>query len=640
MAICKMKHVTILCHQAQKDDILNTLQEYGGVEITQGAGASSLPAELDAKRSLLDQALRIAGEYKKKPSLVDMRIPKPALTAQALKEQVLGSDWESLAVAIVQTDKEMGALSQKQEALAAQRSQWAPWKDFALTNKQKESPGAYSFLPVTLSPQSLPVFEEALEEQLGNVVFLQTAYAHTAAEGLLLVFPKKHAKTLHALLTRFNASIFQLPQEQTVSQALKTLDKDEAALVKQREALLEKQRMHAQRICVLEYAQEYDDNLLLRKAQEPFLLQSSSSIAITGWLPAGQENGLSATLDLKLPADTFYLAFDDVRDDQIEDVPILLKNNRMFRSFENLTEMYSLPMYNETDPTPLVAPFYMLFFGMMVADVGYGLIMLLALGGARLFLKRNEEMLRKTDFFYYLSYPVMLWGFIYGSFFGLDLPFKLLSPTEDIVAVIVVSIALGWLHMLCGLAINAMTHFRQKDIWGGLSDGVTWLLFLIGMALVVLSQFVLKVQALFYIGVGMCMLAALGIVFIPMISDKSKFKGLAKGLYALYGVSSYVGDLVSYTRLMALGVAGASIALAFNTILGYLPLAVRITAGLFLAPALHGLNMFLALLGAYVHGMRLQFVEFFGKFFSGGGRKFEPFKPGNRHVTIKQETHQ
>lgn len=640
MAICKMKHVTILCHQAQKDDILSTLQEYGGVEITQDGGAPALPAEHDAKRTLLDQALHIAGGYRKKPSLADMRTPKPSLSALALKEQVMTSDWELLAVAIAQTDKALSALLQRHETLAAQRSHWIPWQDFTLTNRQRQAPGKYSFLPVSLSPQSVPGFEEALEAQLGDAVLIQTVYTHTAAAGLLLIFPQKYIKTLHALLTRFNASIFEPPENQTVSEALQMLGKEEQALVNQREALLEKQRVHAQRISVLEYAQEYDDNLLLRKAQEPFLLQSPSSIAVTGWLPAGQENGLAATLDTKLPAETFYLAFDDVREDQIEAVPILLKNNRIFRSFETLTEMYSMPMYNETDPTPLVAPFYMLFFGMMVADVGYGLIMLLALGGARLFLKHNEDMLRKTDFFYYLSYPVMLWGFIYGSFFGVDLPFRFISPTEDIVSVVIVSIALGWLHMLCGLVVNALTHFRQKDIWGGLSDGVAWLLFLVGMALVVLSQFVIKVQALFQIGVGMCILAALGIVFIPMISDRSKFKGLAKGLYALYGVSSYVGDLVSYTRLMALGVAGASIALAFNTILGYLPLIVRVTAGLFLAPALHALNMFLALLGAYVHGMRLQFVEFFGKFFSGGGRKFQPFGPSNHHVKIKQEPKQ
>jgi len=142
------------------------------------------------------------------------------------------------------------------------------------------------------------------------------------------------------------------------------------------------------------------------------------------------------------------------------------------------------------------------------------------------------------------------------------------------------------------------------------------------------------------VGAGLCVLAALGIVFIPMITNRSKMKGLAKGLYALYGVSSYVGDLVSYTRLMALGVAGASIAMAFNTILAYLPLLVRVTVGVLLAIALHGLNMFLSMLGAYVHGLRLQFVEFFSKFFSGGGRKFRPFGASNRHVTVKQETQQ
>lgn len=639
MAVCKMKHVTILCLQGQKDRILTTLQEFGGVEIVSGKSENAvIQPEQEEKQALLAQALRVAAEYQKKPSLLDQKNPKPSLTAAELERQVAGSGWETLAADFVQAQEELNALAQKQGSLQAERNRLLPWQSFSLTAGDRDASAAYSFAALSVSSQSLPGFLEELENRFGDSLYVETAHVQENAAGLLLIYPKKSEKALLSLLSRHNASWFEPLKGLTAAQGITALDEEAAELDQRKASLLEAQQERAGRISLLEYAQEYYDNLLLRKAQEQLLEQSASSLAIDGWLPAEQEDALCRTLESRLPLDSFYLAFDDVREDEIDDVPILLKNNRVFRAFENLTEMYSLPRYNEMDPTPVVAPFYMLFFGMMVADVGYGLVMLVALGAARFFLRRNEEMRRKTDFFYYLSFPVILWGLVYGSFFGVDLPFRLISPVDDIITVVILSLVIGWLQLVCGLMLNALGNFRNGDIWGGLSGGAAWLAFLVGAAMMVVAQMVFPSRVLFIIGVGLCVLAALGIVFIPMITDRSKLKGLAKGLYALYGVSAYVGDLVSYTRLMALGVAGASIAMAFNTIMAYLPLLVRVTVGVLVAIALHGLNMFLSMLGAYVHGLRLQFVEFFSKFFSGGGRKFRPFRASNRHITVKQET--
>ena len=148
---------------------------------------------------------------------------------------------------------------------------------------------------------------------------------------------------------------------------------------------------------------------------------------------------------------------------------------------------------------------------------------------------------------------------------------------------------------------------------------------------------VLNISWIATIGSSIAIIAAVAIVVITVLSSENKWGGLASGLYNLYGISGYVADVVSYTRLMALAVSGGSIASAFNMLVGFLPPIARFTAGIFLIVALQGLNIFLSFLGAYVHGLRLQFVEFFGKFYDGGGRALKPFKTYEKYVDIKQQ---
>jgi V/A-type H+-transporting ATPase subunit I len=176
---------------------------------------------------------------------------------------------------------------------------------------------------------------------------------------------------------------------------------------------------------------------------------------------------------------------------------------------------------------------------------------------------------------------------------------------------------------------------RIKNYFDMLTGGMAWFLVFLGGVAMIIAKMVFDVAILFYIGAGILGVGLAMVIVVPAIQyGKRWYLGIGKGLYALYGATSYLGDFVSYTRLMALGVAGGSVALAFNTILGFLPFPAKITIGVVLAVALHALNMFLSMLSAYVHGIRLQFIEFFGKFYEGGGKKFEPFKTAEKNVII------
>ena len=326
-----------------------------------------------------------------------------------------------------------------------------------------------------------------------------------------------------------------------------------------------------------------------------------------------------------------------VKEKDVDEVPIKLKNNKFISVYEQLTEMFSLPKYNEVDPTPVMTIFYMIFFGMMVADVGYGLAVFLVGVIARRVLKLKRSTRSFIDFLYFLSFPMMGWGLIYGSFCGLELPFGLISVQNDIITMIIIAIALGYFHIMAGLILLMINHAKLKKYYDMLSGGLAWLLTFIGggIMIVAVATTWFAGDMVFWIGAVVLGVGVAMIILVPAIQGGKRWLGgFFKGLYALYGATSYLGDFVSFSRLMALGVAGGSVALAFNKILGFLPLAAQLTLGVVLAVVLHGLNIFLSMLSAYVHGIRLQFIEFFGKFFTGGGKRFEPFKAAEKNVII------
>lgn len=373
-----------------------------------------------------------------------------------------------------------------------------------------------------------------------------------------------------------------------------------------------------------------------RDAKRLTLTNSHDYIVLRAWMESDKKEFLEAKLKESIPNSQVYIEYDDeVRDK--DDVPTKLKNSKVVEPFESLTEMYSMPKYDEIDPTPYFTPFYMVFFGMMVADIGYGLVMLLLTSLALKFYPMRKSQKKFIKFFQILSVPIMLWGVIYGSLFGASIGFEILSTTNDMTKILLLSVIFGFIQLCTGLLIGGVEKIKRKEYVDSVGGSFSWLFLLIGLALIVLDKFMLHTEYLTTTGIVVCILCAVAVVICPALVRKNKAKGIAVGLYDLYGATSYIGDLVSYTRLMALGISGASIGAAFNMLIGYLPGAAQFTVGIVLLIALHIFNLFLSLLSAYVHGARLQYVEFFGKFYEGGGRGFTPFKPKEKYIDFTLE---
>ena len=373
---------------------------------------------------------------------------------------------------------------------------------------------------------------------------------------------------------------------------------------------------------------EYLENLLLRHEQEKKFLQTDSAILIEGWIPTVHEQAFRQAVEQAGGA-PYCLTLEEAPKDS-EEVPVRLKNNRIVRPFESLTVMYSMPKYNEIDPTPLFTPFYLFFYGMMLADVGYGLIMLLATGIALKCFDLKEGLANMLRFLFYLSFPVIAWGFVYGSFFCGMIPLSgLVDPHSEYNRVLIMSLVFGFIHLIMGLAIKAYLHIRDGNLLYALFDVGFWYMALTGLLLVLVQGFVPALAVIPTNAIwGVAIAGMVGIVLTNGRDALTPVGKGASGLYSLYGLTNYIGDIISYSRLMALGLAGGSIGLAMNMIIRMMQgsgiVGIVLSVPVFIG--IHMFNLFISGLSSYVHAARLTYVEFFSKFYVGSGVTFVPFR--------------
>lgn len=381
---------------------------------------------------------------------------------------------------------------------------------------------------------------------------------------------------------------------------------------------------------------DYIGNLKVRESAQKDFMTTASICMISGYLPDFEVKRFEQSVE-KISGEVYSIEYEDAERDS-DDVPILLKNNRFVRIFEGITSTYALPKYNEIDPTPLYAPIYAFFFGMMSADFGYGVVLLLLTTLGLKFCNFTPDMRKNVRFFQLLGVSTTIWGFLYGSYFGASIPgmWKLLDLGTQFMTVLVISIAIGGIHLAYALAIKGYMQIRDGQYVDMFFDVIAWYITLAGIILFLLSTMGVVNPALSNI-FKYCMI--IGIVLLVIGGARGAEGNIAvrlvAGLYNVYGISSYIGDFVSYSRLMALGMSGGYIAFSVNMIAGMMwGSPVGMVAAIFILVFFHAFNLFLSCLGAYVHALRLIYVEFFGKFYEGGGKAFRFFRNKTKYINL------
>lgn len=429
----------------------------------------------------------------------------------------------------------------------------------------------------------------------------------------------------------------------TCKKRILEIEKEVRSLAKEREAI---------RVLADDYRVRADKYEVLGR-----LPQSERTFLIKGYAPV-RDTGRIEELEKQF---TCVVDMEEAGED--EEVPTLLSNNSFSASMEGIVESYGLPKKGEFDPTTIMSFFYVFFFGMMLSDAAYGAIIAVACFIVlKKFPRMSRGMYQSIKMFFYCGISTLIWGILFGGYFGnivdiisqkffgttVSIPALWFIPLNDPMKLLIYSMLFGVIHLFVGLGIKGYMCLKEKRVMDFFCDVVLWFMLLTGLILMLLPSEIFtsisQIQIVFpdFLNLLAKVLAIGGAVGILLMSGRDKKNPglrIALGAYDLYNITGWLSDVLSYSRLLALGLATGVIASVINQMGSMLPNnIVGVIFFMIIFIVGHTLNLAINLLGAYVHTNRLQFVEFFGKFYEGGGKAFHPFAPDTKYVDVKEES--
>ncbi|GAA0119055.1 V-type ATP synthase subunit I [Clostridium perfringens] len=646
MAIVKMNKFTLLAFESEKEKLLKKIQSSSEVEFINLQDEEKVEGnevfeslskdDLDAETTLIEENVsktRSALDFLKEfvaevGGFKALKAGKESLTLDELEVKVENSNWEVVYSEVKKMERELATLENEKTKLLGEIEILEPWQSFdAPLGELNSFEKVVTFLGV-ISSQNLENMKNEIESEFKESYI--EVISNTDQDSYVFVMTmKERAEEMDEVLKNFGFSAFQTKYKEKASVLVEEFKLKIKEIEAQKADLRGVLSNYREEKRTLELAYEYYSNILLRKEASENFLKTDRVVVIQGWVPKNDNSSLEGIIQSSV-GDMYYLEFEEVKEEEVAEVPVKLHNKGPAAAFDSITEMYSLPRYDEIDPTPLLTPFYLVFFGMMVADLGYGLVLFAGSLLAMKLLNLDEAQEKFAKFFMYLSIATTIAGAIFGTAFGFELKFGLINPSKDTNLLLILSVGFGVIQIFFGLFIKAYMLIRDKQYLYALFDVGSWIMLLIGLPMIFFDG------PISLVGKVLSIVGSILIILTQGRDEETKGAQIGQGLYALYGITGYVGDLVSYTRLMALGIAGGSIAAALNLIIGMFPgIAVIIVGPLFFIAA-HTFNMLLSLLGAYVHTARLQYVEYFSKFYEGGGKAFTPFRTINKFITIKR----
>ena len=635
-----MKHLRLLGMESEREALLKTMQDLECVEISHIDGSEEALKTRLAKPD--DRALLNAQEesraYRAALAALDRFAPgkkglfrkRQGVSRASFFDEENERQARAAAETINADMRRLGEIESERTKNEALRASLAPW--LAVDAPLDSTDGVLSLLFGTVGATVTDDALRALSDSLSGLLTWQQASSDKTLRYLLIACHKSvKEQALSALRELGFSTVSFRGLCGTAEENDKKLEAALAALESERREIERRvERFGGNRETLLE-ASDRAAILLRREEAKSRLIETDKVFLLEGWLPADRCTALEKALE------PFTCAVEtrEPAEDEYPQVPVQLRNNKLTRPLNMVTEMYSLPAYGTLDPNPLMAPFFILFYGIMMADMGYGILMMIA---SVVIGKKYRPKGTSGELFSLLGLcgiSTFIMGALTGGFFGdfltqlvaivspgtvFALP-KLFDPLDDLTMILIGSMALGVVQIITGMAISLIEKCRRKKFLDAFFEEITWWIVFLGIALAVLK----KGTAVLYLG---CALVLLG----PIVQGKGwgKLTGVFGSIYN--HVTGYFGDILSYTRLMALMLAGSVIAQVFN-MLAAMP--DNVVAFLIISMLGNAMNFGLNLLGCYVHDLRLQCLEFFNKFYVDGGKPFRPMTLDTEYVDLQ-----
>ena len=638
MAVSEMKKLSLVALKKDADKLLDDLMWKGSVEVSDAAESSGTAlaqntavireiSDITAKLSKIENALSVLKPYEKAPKGLFskkkqyQRSDYEASDALADEAAALSDKVSAAVFAISSKSSEINSLTSSIGALE-------PWKNYDVPLDVERTERTDVILATF--PASREIGELAARfDGVTDEYEISDIGKDDAAHYLFVLANRNFTNELLRVSADIGFAKQELSRFGTGLPAARIAEYRTACETLEREITEHRNELS-------EYAGEADKlrfaydalsaKLSVTEAKQKMIM-TDSAVIMTGWVPAAAAENIGLELD-KLGC--AYEFTDPAEGDA--DVPVLLTNGKLSSNFESIVEMYSLPMYKTFDPTKIMSVFYFIIFGMMFGDVIYGLILSLGAFLIAKFADLGKESKKLIMVFAICGVSSMFWGLMFGSYAG-NLLGGLIKPimfdvVDQPIYFLVLAFIIGAAHLLTAMGIRFYVLCREHKVFDGVVEIGSWYMIFAGVALLLLVN---KIAGFVLMGIGVFL-----IVFFKARDTKNPIMRVMKGLLGLYDIVNLASDLLSYSRIMALGLSSAIIALVVNTIaalpgksvFGIIFMVIILLVG-------HVINIALNILGTFVHTSRLQYIEFFGKFYVDGGNKFRPLALSPKYTGIK-----